>query len=113
MANLVTALQAACAQLSDVVKTTIFVASARQADLGLVWKVIRAVGQGRNVETPTASAAMVVCGKPTVRKAQLPGGNRFAAIRSLADQESLDLEAGLLQDQPSGAVPGHVLARVG
>ncbi len=42
MDNLVTALQAAGAQLSDVVKTTIFVASARQADLGLVWEVVRA-----------------------------------------------------------------------
>lgn len=42
MANLVIALQAAGAQLTDVVKTTVFVASARQADLGLVWQVVRA-----------------------------------------------------------------------
>jgi enamine deaminase RidA (YjgF/YER057c/UK114 family) len=42
MANLVTALQAAGAQLTDVVKTTIFVASSRQADLVTAWNVIRA-----------------------------------------------------------------------
>jgi enamine deaminase RidA (YjgF/YER057c/UK114 family) len=41
MANLVTALQAAGAQLSDVVKTTVFVVSSRQADLGRVWEVVR------------------------------------------------------------------------
>ena len=37
-----TALQAAGAQLSDVVKTTIYVATSRQADLSLVWHVVRA-----------------------------------------------------------------------
>jgi enamine deaminase RidA (YjgF/YER057c/UK114 family) len=42
MANLVTALQAAGAQLTDVVKTTVFVASTRQEDLGTAWNVVRA-----------------------------------------------------------------------
>jgi enamine deaminase RidA (YjgF/YER057c/UK114 family) len=42
MVNLVAALQAAGAQLTDVIKTTIFVVSSRQADLGLVWEVVRA-----------------------------------------------------------------------
>lgn len=42
MANLVTALQAAGAQLNDVVKTTVFVASSRQEDLGAAWNVVRA-----------------------------------------------------------------------
>jgi enamine deaminase RidA (YjgF/YER057c/UK114 family) len=42
MANLVTALQAAGAQLTDVVKTTIYVASSRQEDLGAAWAVVRA-----------------------------------------------------------------------
>ena len=42
MANLVTALQAAGAQLTDVVKTTVFVASSRQEDLGTAWNVVRA-----------------------------------------------------------------------
>ena len=42
MANLRTALQAAGAQLTDVVKTTVFVASPRQDDLGTAWNVVRA-----------------------------------------------------------------------
>ncbi len=42
MANLVTALQAAGAQLTDVVKTTIYVASSQQTDLGTAWHVVRA-----------------------------------------------------------------------
>lgn len=42
MANLVTTLQAAGAQLTDVVKTTIYVASTRREDLGAVWGVVRA-----------------------------------------------------------------------
>jgi len=42
MANLVTALQAAGAQLTDVVKTTVYVASSQQADLGAAWNVVRA-----------------------------------------------------------------------
>lgn len=40
MTNLVAALQAAGAQLTDVVKTTVFVASAQQADLGTAWHVV-------------------------------------------------------------------------
>lgn len=42
IANLVTALQAAGAQLTDVVKTTIYVASSQQADLSTAWDVVRA-----------------------------------------------------------------------
>lgn len=42
MANLVTALQAAGAQLTDVIKTTVLVASSRQEDLGTAWNVVRA-----------------------------------------------------------------------
>ena len=42
MANLVTALQAAGAQLTDGVKTTSFVASSQRADLSRVWDVVRA-----------------------------------------------------------------------
>ncbi|WP_456844497.1 RidA family protein [Cellulomonas sp. P5_C6] len=41
MANLVIALQAAGAQLTDVVKTTVYVASSHQADLGIAWRVVR------------------------------------------------------------------------
>lgn len=42
MANLVVALRAAGAELTDVVKTTVYVASSRQADLGAAWEVVHA-----------------------------------------------------------------------
>jgi enamine deaminase RidA (YjgF/YER057c/UK114 family) len=42
MANLAAALAAAGAVLPDVLKTTVYVASARQADLVAVWDVVRA-----------------------------------------------------------------------
>src|SRR4051812_24089616 len=42
MANLVTALVAAGAQLTDVVKTTVYVASSRKSDLGTAWDVVHA-----------------------------------------------------------------------
>lgn len=42
MANLGSALAAAGATLRDVLKTTVFVASARQADLVTAWEVVRA-----------------------------------------------------------------------
>ncbi|MGC4762546.1 RidA family protein [Micromonospora sp. DT46] len=41
MANLETALAAAGARLTDVVKTTVYVASSRQEDLVAVWEVVR------------------------------------------------------------------------
>lgn len=41
MRNLVTALGSAGASLSDVVKTTVYVASSRQADLVTAWEVYR------------------------------------------------------------------------
>jgi enamine deaminase RidA (YjgF/YER057c/UK114 family) len=41
MANLILALESAHAELSDVVKTTVYVASADQLDLGAVWAVVR------------------------------------------------------------------------
>lgn len=48
MANLVAALQAAGAKLTDVVKTTIYVASSQQADLGTALHVIRAAFGGHD-----------------------------------------------------------------
>ncbi|TDD48225.1 RidA family protein [Nonomuraea terrae] len=42
MRNLVTALEGAGAALTDVVKTTVYVVSARQADLVAAWEVYRA-----------------------------------------------------------------------
>ena len=41
VANLITALAAAGASLADVLKTTVYVASARQEDLVGVWEVVR------------------------------------------------------------------------
>ncbi|MEV0615331.1 RidA family protein [Nonomuraea sp. NPDC050404] len=41
MRNLVTALEGAGASLTDVVKTTVYVASTRQADLVTAWKVYK------------------------------------------------------------------------
>ncbi|MGV9305912.1 RidA family protein [Nonomuraea sp. NPDC003727] len=41
MRNLVTALEGAGASLTDVVKTTVYVASSRQEDLGRAWQVYR------------------------------------------------------------------------
>ncbi|WP_029292018.1 RidA family protein [Cellulomonas sp. HZM] len=42
MANLVIALEAAGARLTDVVKTTVYVASSRRSDLGTAWDVVHA-----------------------------------------------------------------------
>ncbi|GLZ61840.1 RidA family protein [Micromonospora sp. NBRC 107095] len=41
MTNLTTALDAAGARLTDVVKTTVYVASSQQKDLVTVWEVVR------------------------------------------------------------------------
>ncbi|MBB6348709.1 enamine deaminase RidA (YjgF/YER057c/UK114 family) [Nonomuraea muscovyensis] len=41
MRNLVTALRSAGAELTDVAKTTVYVASSRQKDLGEAWRVYR------------------------------------------------------------------------
>ncbi|MBM7491149.1 enamine deaminase RidA (YjgF/YER057c/UK114 family) [Micromonospora luteifusca] len=41
MTNLATALDAAGARLTDVVKTTVYVASSHQVDLVTVWEVVR------------------------------------------------------------------------
>jgi enamine deaminase RidA (YjgF/YER057c/UK114 family) len=41
MRNLATALEEAGATLTDVVKTTVYVASAQQADLVAAWEVVR------------------------------------------------------------------------
>ncbi|MGK5558811.1 RidA family protein [Actinomadura kijaniata] len=60
MENLRTALEGAGAALTDVVKTTVYVASSRQADLGEVWKVYREHMGGHDV--PSTLLGVTVLG---------------------------------------------------
>ena len=62
MANLVTTLQAAGAQLSDVVKTTVYVASSQRADLVAAWNVVRAAFGDH--DAPSTLAGVQVLGYP-------------------------------------------------
>jgi enamine deaminase RidA (YjgF/YER057c/UK114 family) len=62
MANLVVALQAAGAGLSDVLKTTVYVASADRADLVAAWDVIRAAF-GEH-DAPSTLLGVTVLGYP-------------------------------------------------
>lgn len=60
MANLVVALQAAGAELTDVVKTTVYVASDRQEDLGAAWHVVR--GAFGDHDAPSTLLGVTVLG---------------------------------------------------
>jgi enamine deaminase RidA (YjgF/YER057c/UK114 family) len=60
MANLVTALAAAGAGLADVLKTTIYVASAEQHDLVAVWDVVHDAFAGH--EPPSTLLGVTVLG---------------------------------------------------
>ncbi|MFI6261078.1 RidA family protein [Micromonospora sp. NPDC051006] len=76
MANLETALAAAGARLTDVVKTTVYVASSRQADLVTVWQVVRdAFGDH---EPPSTLLGVAVLGYPD----QLVEVEAVAAVRN-------------------------------
>ncbi|MEU8299405.1 RidA family protein [Micromonospora sp. NPDC048909] len=76
MANLETALAAASARLTDVVKTTVYVASSRQADLVTVWQVVRdAFGDH---EPPSTLLGVAVLGYPD----QLVEVEAVAAVRN-------------------------------
>jgi enamine deaminase RidA (YjgF/YER057c/UK114 family) len=62
MANLATALEAAGAGMTDVLKTTVYVASADRADLVAAWDVIRAAfGQH---DAPSTLLGVTVLGYP-------------------------------------------------
>jgi enamine deaminase RidA (YjgF/YER057c/UK114 family) len=62
MANLVTALEAAGAGLADVLKTTVYVATADRADLVAAWDVVRAAfGQHA---APSTLVGVTVLGYP-------------------------------------------------
>jgi len=62
MANLVVALEAAGARLTDVVKTTVYVASARQQDLVAAWDVVRAAFGDH--DAPSTLLGVTVLGWP-------------------------------------------------
>jgi enamine deaminase RidA (YjgF/YER057c/UK114 family) len=62
MANLGTALAASGATLGDVLKTTIFVASAQRADLVTAWEVIRAAFGDH--DAPSTLLGVVMLGYP-------------------------------------------------
>ena len=62
MANLVTTLQAAGAGLTDVVKTTVYVASSQRTDLVAAWNVVRAVFGDH--DAPSTLVGVQVLGYP-------------------------------------------------
>ncbi|SCG36049.1 RidA family protein [Micromonospora halophytica] len=75
VANLETALAAAGARLTDVVKTTVYVASSRRADLVAVWEVVRdAFGDH---DPPSTLLGVAVLGYPD----QLVEVEAVAAVR--------------------------------
>ena len=62
VANLVTALEAAGAGLADVVRTTVYVASDRRADLVAAWDVVRATFGDH--DAPSTLLGVTVLGYP-------------------------------------------------
>jgi len=62
MANLVAALRAAGAELTDVVKTTVYVASPHRADLVSAWDVVRAAFGDH--DAPSTLLGVTVLGYP-------------------------------------------------
>ena len=75
MANLVTALLAAGADLSDVVKTTVYVASPRRGDLADAWDVVR--NRFGDHDAPSTLLGVAVLGYPD----QLVEVEAIAALR--------------------------------
>jgi enamine deaminase RidA (YjgF/YER057c/UK114 family) len=75
MANLVSALLAAGAKLSDVVKTTVYVASPRRDDLAAAWGVVR--NRFGDHEAPATLLGVTVLGYPD----QLVEVEAIAALR--------------------------------
>lgn len=75
MANLVSALLAAGAELSDVVKTTVYVASPRRDDLAAAWGVVR--NRFGDHDAPATLLGVTVLGYPD----QLVEVEAIAALR--------------------------------
>jgi enamine deaminase RidA (YjgF/YER057c/UK114 family) len=59
MANLTTALQAAGAELSDVVRTTVYVATANRHDLSTAWEVVHAAFGDHDVPSTLLGVAVL------------------------------------------------------
>jgi enamine deaminase RidA (YjgF/YER057c/UK114 family) len=59
MRNLVTALEGAGASLTDVVKTTVYVASSQQGDLVSAWEVYREYMRGHDVPSTLLGVAVL------------------------------------------------------
>ena len=79
MTNLVLALRAAGAELTDVVKTTVYVASTQRADLTTAWEVVRRRMSGHDV--PSTLLGVTVLGYPD----QLVEVEAVAALPRSAD----------------------------
>lgn len=62
MANLATALEAAGAELGDVLKTTVYVATTDRADLRAAWQVVREAFGGH--DAPSTLVGVTVLGYP-------------------------------------------------
>jgi enamine deaminase RidA (YjgF/YER057c/UK114 family) len=62
MANLLTTLHAAGAQATDVVKTTVYVASSRREDLVTAWEIVR--GSLGDHDAPSTLLGVAVLGYP-------------------------------------------------
>jgi enamine deaminase RidA (YjgF/YER057c/UK114 family) len=77
MANLAAALRAAGAGLADVVKTTIYVASAQREDLVTAWDVVR--GQFGEHDAPSTLLGVAILGYPD----QLVEIEAIAALRQV------------------------------
>ena len=75
MANLVSALLAAGAELSDVVKTTVYVASPRRDDLAAAWGVVR--NRFDDHDAPATLLGVAILGYPD----QLVEVEAIAALR--------------------------------
>jgi enamine deaminase RidA (YjgF/YER057c/UK114 family) len=80
MRNLVTALEGAGAALADVVKTTVYVASARRQDLVTAWNVYREHMSGH--DAPSTLLGVTVLGYPD----QLVEVEAVAVLRQLASE---------------------------
>jgi enamine deaminase RidA (YjgF/YER057c/UK114 family) len=85
MANLITALAAAGASLSDVLKTTVYVASAQQEDLVAVWQVVHGAFAAHDAPSTLLGVAVLgYSGQLVEIEAVALAGQQDAAARAPA-----------------------------